>query len=253
MSTMQLVKDAVTVVTGAAQGNGKAIAKGLAQYGAKLAVCDIQLEAAQQVAAEICATGAIAKAFKVDVTDPSSVKALAESVERELGQTSILINNAGIIRRAPIDSETFEPDWRAVMAVNADGPMLMIRAFLPQLKETLGRIVNLASIMSVTAGPGLSGYAASKGALLQLTKGLAHDLAPLGIRINAIAPGVIETPMTDATRANPDAIGRFIAHTPMKRVGQPEELVGPVLFLVSNLSSYVTGTLLPVDGGYLAA
>jgi NAD(P)-dependent dehydrogenase (short-subunit alcohol dehydrogenase family) len=253
MNTMNHIKDAVTVVTGAAQGNGKAIAKGLAQYGAKLAVCDIQLEAAEQVAAEICATGAIAKAFKVDVTDPSSVKALALSVERELGQTSILINNAGIIRRTPIDSETFEPDWRAVMAVNADGPMLMIRAFLPQLKETLGRIVNLASIMSVTAGPGLSGYAASKGALLQLTKGLAHDLAPLGIRINAIAPGVIETPMTDATRANPDAIGRFIAHTPMKRVGQPEELVGPVLFLVSNLSSYVTGTLLPVDGGYLAA
>jgi NAD(P)-dependent dehydrogenase (short-subunit alcohol dehydrogenase family) len=240
-------------VTGAAQGNGKAIAKGLAQYGAKLAVCDIQLEAAEQVAAEICATGAIAKAFKVDVTNPSSVNALAESVKRELGQTSILINNAGIIRRTPIDSETFESDWRAVMAVNADGPMLMIRAFIPQLKETLGRIVNLASIMSVTAGPGLSGYAASKGALLQLTKGLAHDLAPFGIRINAIAPGVIETPMTDATRANPDAIGRFMAHTPMKRVGQPEELVGPVLFLVSNLSSYVTGTLLPVDGGYLAA
>jgi NAD(P)-dependent dehydrogenase (short-subunit alcohol dehydrogenase family) len=250
---MELINDAVAVVTGAAQGNGKAIAKGLAQHGARVAVCDIQLEAAEIVAAEISSSGSTAKAFKVDVTDPDSVAGLAQSVERELGQTSILINNAGIIRRSPVNSETFEQDWRAVMAVNADGPMLMIRAFLSQLTATQGRIVNLASIMSVTAGPGLSGYAASKGALLQLTKGLAHDLAPLGIRINAIAPGVIETPMTDATRANPDAIGRFMAHTPMKRVGQPEELVGPILFLVSNLSSYVTGALLPVDGGYLAA
>jgi NAD(P)-dependent dehydrogenase (short-subunit alcohol dehydrogenase family) len=250
---MELIKNQVVVVTGAAQGNGKAIALGLAQHGAKIAVCDIQLEAAEKVAAEISNSGAIAKAFKVDVTSSASVSALAQSVEHELGEASILINNAGIIRRTAADSETFEQDWRAVMAVNADGPMLMIRAFLPQLKTTQGRIVNLASIMSVTAGPGLAGYAASKGALLQLTKGLAHDLAPFGIRINAIAPGVIETPMTDATRANPDAIGRFMAHTPMRRVGQPEELVGPVLFLVSNLSSYVTGALLPVDGGYLAA
>jgi NAD(P)-dependent dehydrogenase (short-subunit alcohol dehydrogenase family) len=250
---MDLIKNAIAVVTGAAQGNGKAIARGLAQNGAKIAVCDIQLEAAQKVAAEISSKGAVAKAFKVDVTSSASITALAEAVERELGQTSILINNAGIIRRTPVDSDTFEQDWHAVMAVNADGPMLMIRAFLSQLTATQGRIVNLGSIMSVTAGPGLSGYAASKGALLQLTRGLAHDLAPLGIRINAIAPGVIETPMTDATRANPEAIGRFMAHTPMKRVGQPEELVGPILFLVSNLSSYVTGALLPVDGGYLAA
>jgi NAD(P)-dependent dehydrogenase (short-subunit alcohol dehydrogenase family) len=107
--------------------------------------------------------------------------------------------------------------------------------------------------MSVTAGPGLAAYAASKGAVLQLTRAMAHDLAPFGIRVNAIAPGVIETPMTEATRANPDAIGRFMAHTPMRRVGRPEELAGPVLFLASDAASYVTGALLPVDGGYLSA
>jgi NAD(P)-dependent dehydrogenase (short-subunit alcohol dehydrogenase family) len=250
---MELITGQIAVVTGAAQGNGKAIAKGLAQHGAKVAVCDIQLEAAEKVAAEICNAGHIAKAFKVDVTESASVSDLSASVSLEFGQASILINNAGIIRRTPVDSHTFEQDWRMVMAVNAEGPMMMIRAFLSQLTATRGCIVNLASIMSVTAGPNLSGYAASKGALLQMTKGLAHDLAPLGIRINAIAPGVIETPMTDVTRADPEAIGRFMAHTPMRRVGQPEELVGPVLFLVSNLSSYVTGALLPVDGGYLAA
>jgi NAD(P)-dependent dehydrogenase (short-subunit alcohol dehydrogenase family) len=250
---MELIKGAVVVVSGAAQGNGKAIALGLAMHGAWIAVCDINLQAAELVSTEISNAGFVAKAFKVDVTDWVSVKQLAENVERELGQAFALINNAGIIRRTAIGSDTFEHDWRAVMSVNADGPMLMTRAFLAQLTATKGCIVNIASIMSVTAGPGLSGYAASKGAVLQFTKGLAHDLAPLGIRVNAIAPGVIETPMTVSTRDNPDAIGRFLAHTPMNRIGQPEELVGPVLFLISNLSSYITGALLPVDGGYLAA
>jgi len=113
--------------------------------------------------------------------------------------------------------------------------------------------VNLASIMSLVAGPGLTAYAASKGAVAQFTKALAQDMAPHGVRVNAILPGVIETPMTEVTRQTPEAIGRFMAHTPMRRVGQPEELVGPVVFLASKAASYVTGALLPVDGGYLTA
>ena len=139
-----------------------------------------------------------------------------------------------------------------MLRVNLGGVKTMVRALLPQLRKTRGRIVNLGSIMSISAGPGLGAYAASKGAVLQLTKALAHDLAPDGIRVNAIAPGVIATPMTTVTRENPQAIGRFMAHTPLGRVGEPEELVGPVLFLASDMSSYVTGALLPVDGGYLA-
>ncbi len=139
------------------------------------------------------------------------------------------------------------------MAVNATGQINVVMALLDQIKESKGRIINLGSIMSVAANPGLVAYAASKGAVLQMTKALAHDLAEYGVRVNAIAPGVIETPMTVATRENPEAIGRFMAHTPLKRPGKPEELVGPVLFLASDASSYVTGALLPVDGGYLAA
>ena len=170
----------------------------------------------------------------------------------------MLVNNAGIIRRvavdAPADGPTgYEAAWREIFAVNVDGAMHMTRALLSQLRETRGRIVNVGSIMSLAAGPGLSAYAASKGALAQLTKALAQDLAPHGIRVNAILPGVIETPMTAATRADPDAIGRFMAHTPMHRCGRPDELVGPVAFLASDASSYVTGALLPVDGGYLTA
>jgi len=250
---MDGIRDQVAVVTGGAQGNGRAIAEGLARHGARVAICDRQASLAAEVAAALRAGGCKAEAFALDVTDPQSAATVAQDVLHKLGPTAILINNAGIIRRTPVGSETFEADWRAVMSVNSDGPMFLVRAFLDQLRQTKGRIVNLGSIMSVSAGPSLVAYAASKGAVLQMTKALAHDLAPDGIRVNAIAPGVIDTPMTEATRNNPDAIGRFMARTPLQRTGKPEELVGPILFLASTMSSYVTGVLLPVDGGYLAA
>lgn len=243
----------VAVVTGAAQGNGKAIAEALAAAGATVACCDMQADSLAATVAGITAAGGRALAVALDVTDAAQCAAAAAWVQAELGDAGILVNNAGIIRRTPLDADTFAADWDAVMAVNATGVMQVSRAFLDQLKATQGAIVNLGSIMSVTAGAGLSAYAASKGAVLQLTRAMAHDLAPFGIRVNAIAPGVIETPMTEATRANADAIGRFMAHTPMRRVGRPEELAGPVLFLASDAASYVTGALLPVDGGYLSA
>ncbi|MEY8842743.1 SDR family NAD(P)-dependent oxidoreductase, partial [Cribrihabitans sp. XS_ASV171] len=145
----------------------------------------------------------------------------------------------------PIDAAHHAQDWAATFAVNVDGPRNMVAAFLDDLRETRGAVVNLGSIMSLTAGPGLTAYAASKGALAQFTRALAHDLAPHGVRVNAILPGVIDTPMTEATRANPDAIARFMAHTPMGRTGRPEELAGPVIFLASEAASYVTGALLP--------
>ncbi|MGR3376535.1 SDR family NAD(P)-dependent oxidoreductase [Salipiger abyssi] len=251
---MQGIKGAVAVVTGAAQGNGRSIALGLAEAGARVVVCDIQAEPCLTVAEEITAAGGEAIALALDVTDRASCENLAQTTQDRFGAPiEILVNNAGIIRRTEPDAESFDTDWDAVIAVNATGAMNMVRACLPQLQQTAGRIVNLASIMSVSAGPGLVAYAASKGAVLQMTKALVHDLSEHGIRVNAVAPGVIETPMTVSTRENPEAIGRFMAHTPMRRPGKPEELVGPVLFLASAASSYVTGALLPVDGGYLSA
>ncbi|HEU4987087.1 MAG TPA: glucose 1-dehydrogenase [Rhizobiaceae bacterium] len=249
---MQGIEKAVAVVTGAGQGNGKAIAEGLARAGARVAICDINRKAVEEVAARITGEGGQVQAYGLDVTEADGVSRFAKAVEADLGPVEILVNNAGIIRRTALDAESFEQDWDDVLRVNLGGVKTMVRALLPQLRKTRGRIVNLGSIMSISAGPGLGAYAASKGAVLQLTKALAHDLAPDGIRVNAIAPGVIATPMTTVTRENPQAIGRFMAHTPMGRVGDPEELVGPVLFLASDMSSYVTGALLPVDGGYLA-
>ena len=250
---MDGISDQVAVVTGAAQGNGRAIALGLTLAGARVACCDVQMDKLEGLAREIVEMGGKALTLDLDVADGARCLEAAESVEKELGPAAILVNNAGIIRRTPPDAETFAADWGQVMSVNATGVMQVTRAFLPQLRATKGRIINLASIMSTVAGPGIAAYAASKGAVLQLTKALAHDLAPDQIRVNAIAPGVIETPMTEATRQNPEAIGRFMAHTPLGRPGKPEELVGPVLFLASAASSYVTGAMLPVDGGYLAS
>lgn len=245
------IGSSVAVVTGAGQGNGAAIAKGLAAAGAAVALADINEEAVAAVAREIEAAGGRAFARRVDVTDPQSAGAFATETHAALGSAKLLVNNAGVIHRMAIDEAEHPDAWAKTFAVNVDGTRFMARAYLEQLAETRGSIVNLGSIMSITTGPGLTAYAASKGAVAQFTKALANELAPRGVRVNALLPGVIATPMTQATRDNPDAIAKFMAHTPMGRVGQPEELVGPILFLASDAASYVTGALLPVDGGYL--
>lgn len=246
-----LLQGEIAVVTGAAQGNGRAIALGLAEAGAAVALGDVQTDAVEQVAADIRTRGGRVYAAALDVTDPARCTAFAAETEASLGTVSVLVNNAGIIRRIAIDDPDYDSQWNATLAVNAGGMKNMVRALLPQLRRTRGRIVNLGSINSFAAGPRATSYTASKGAVLQFTRALAAELAPEGIRVNGIAPGVIDTPMTEATRADPTAIGRFMAHTPMGRTGRPEELVGPVLFLASAMSSYVTGAMLPVDGGYL--
>lgn len=248
----ELLAGDVAVVTGAAQGNGRAIALGLVQHGARVALCDVDGEGAAGVANEVEAAGGKAYGAMLDVADADGCVAFAAEAERRLGPVSILVNNAGIIRRVAIDDPDYDRHWRETLRVNATGSMNMVRALLPQLRRTGGRVVNVGSIMSFVTGARTSSYAASKGAVRQLTMALAAELAADGIRVNAIAPGVIATPMSEATRANADALDRFMAHTPMNRVGEPEEMVGPIVFLASRMSSYVTGAMLPVDGGYLA-
>lgn len=247
----KLLEGDVAVVTGAAQGNGRAIALGLAARGAAVGLGDVDAAGVAALADEIISGGGRAFAAGLDVRDPQQCAAFAQACSGALGAAGILVNNAGIIRRVAIDDPDYDRHWLETLAVNASGMKNMVRALLPQLRATKGRIVNLGSINSFATGPRATTYTASKGAVLQFTRALAAELAPEGIRVNGIAPGVIDTPMTAATRADPAAIGRFMAHTPMGRTGKPEELVGPVVFLVSSMSSYVTGAMLPVDGGYL--
>lgn len=247
-----LLAGEVATVTGAAQGNGRAIALGLAREGASVALADVNGAGAEVVAAEIVAAGGKAFGTALDVRDADACVGFAAAAEAALGgPCAILVNNAGIIRRVAIDDPDYDRHFLDTISVNLIGMKNVTRAFLAQLRRAKGRIVNLGSINSFATGPRATSYTASKGAVLQFTRALAAELAPEGIRVNGIAPGVIDTPMTEATRADPAAISRFMAHTPMGRTGQPEELVGPVLFLASAMSSYVTGAMLPVDGGYL--
>lgn len=240
----------VAVVTGAAMGNGAAIARGLSLCGAKVIMADLNPDILSQTVEAIRAEGGDVTGAVADVADHAACKALAATVQDTYGPASILINNAGICRRVPTGEDGFLGSIQVQLNVNALGSAQMVEALLPQLKITRGRVVNIGSIASFVATTGGVGYGMSKGAVLLMTKTLAAELAPFGIRVNGIAPGVIKTPMTEPTRAKADTVDKYFDHIPFRRFGEAIELVGPVLFLASAQSSYVTGVMLPVDGGF---
>jgi NAD(P)-dependent dehydrogenase (short-subunit alcohol dehydrogenase family) len=240
----------LALVTGAAQGNGAAIAKGLARHGARVVCTD--LAPPEATAAAIRAAGGEAWAMALDVTDGAACTALATRVGREIGAVSLLVNNAGICPRHTVDAPDLLAQFDAAQDVNLRGALRMTQALLAALRETQGTVVNIASIAAFVSTASSLSYTTSKAGLRMLTQGLARELAADGVRVNALAPGVIETPMTQGLQDDPSKGTIFLARTPMGRFGQPEELVGPVVFLSSALSSYVTGATLPVDGGYLA-
>lgn len=249
----RLLSGDVAVVTGAGRGNGAAIALGLAQAGAEVCVADIDADAATRTAAAIVSAGYRAHAVPWDISNPDQLPRVLESIHGFAPRVSVLVNNAGIEAGGALGEAGFRAGWRKVMAVNLEGTLTAIEALLPDLRATRGRIVNIASIQSFVAyQAGTSAYATSKAALVQLTRSLAVDLAPDGVRVNAIAPGFFETMMTAGTRSDPERMARFRARTPLARMGAPDELVGPVAFLASSMSSYVTGCVVPVDGGLLA-
>ena len=243
----------LALVTGAGQGNGRAIARGLAAAGARVIVTDLDGSNAARVADEIREAGGQAWQHQLDVASADACRRLAAQVDTEIGALDILVNNAGIIVREGIDSANAIANLERTLEVNVLGTFLPTQAWLHSLRATRGAVINVASIASYVGIPGVLGYSPSKGAVKQLTQALAVELAKDGVRVNAIAPGVIETPMTLPTRQAPQKLDRFMSRTPMARVGQPEELIGPVVFLASSMASYITGVTLPVDGGYLAA
>ena len=248
----KILQGRLALVTGGGQGNGQAIAMGLAHAGARVIVTDLNEVNAQKVAQDIRQQGWQAWAFRQDVTDEAANLALADRVLRDIGPIDILINNAGIIIREGVDSPNAVSNLALMLKVNVMGSFIPVHSWLPALRATKGCIINLASIAATAGLAGTMGYSPSKGAVKLMTQALAVELADDGIRVNALAPGVIETPMTAPTREAPEKLARFMQRTPMKRVGQVQELIGPIVFLASDMASYVTGVTLPVDGGFLA-
>jgi len=244
-----LLSGRLALITGGGSGIGEGIARAMVEAGARVIVADVNHEGAARVAASI---GEEARYYALDVTDRAACDALAGTILGDIGAISILVNNAGIIRRGKVDAPETRADWDATMAVNLDGPYNMVIAFLDALKETRGAVINIGSIQSFVALPNSAAYTTSKGGVRALTKALAIELSPLGIRVNAIGPGMIATPLNAAARENPDYMKNFTDRVPLGRLGEPADIAGPAVFLASDLARYVTGVTLPVDGGFLA-
>ena len=250
---MALLKNHVAAVTGAGSGIGRAIALAYAREGAVVAAIDINEAGAAETAQQIRTADGKAESFKLDVTDRAACAATAKAVEARLGRVSVLVNNAGIVRRNPLISDEAVKDWDDIIGINLDGVFNVTRAFVGQLRASKGRIVNMGSMQSFihVRTPSSTAYTASKHGVLGFTRALAAELGPDGVRVNAIGPGFIETPLNAKMRAEfPERVKLFIEHTPLGRSGTPDDIVGPAIFLASDLSKFVTGTIIMADGGY---
>jgi 3-oxoacyl-[acyl-carrier protein] reductase len=241
----------IALVTGAARGIGKEIALRLAGCGASLVIVDVQEESAKETADEIEKLGVRARAYACDVSSFEAVEALAASVGRDFDKVDILVNNAGITRDKLLMRMKPE-DWNAVISVNLTGAFNFAKVFSPpMLKRREGCVVNIASVIGLTGNAGQANYAASKAGVIGLTKSLAKEFAGRGVRVNAVAPGFIRTAMTAAMAE--DSRDQMKKTIPLARFGEPGDVANVVLFLVSDLSGYVTGQVIGCDGGMVMA
>jgi NAD(P)-dependent dehydrogenase (short-subunit alcohol dehydrogenase family) len=244
----------IAIVTGAASGIGRAAACTLAEAGAGVAVWDRDLEGAKTVADEIRRLGLRAEAFACDVADEEEIASALQSTTEAFGGVDVLVNNAGVALRAPA-VELALADWDKVVAVNMTGTFLCARhAAKAMMRRGGGAIVNLSSIMGFSGGglyPNIS-YQATKGAVVNMTRALAVEWAPHGIRVNAVAPTWVRTPFIQQLEQNPELMRRIEEVTPLRRLAEPEEVANAILYLASPAAAMVTGHTLPVDGGFLA-
>ncbi len=242
----------VALITGGARGIGLAIAEALARWGARVILVDINGRG-EEATARLRESGADAHYLACDVTDSGAVEAMLDRILSEHGRLDILVNNAGISARIP--AEHYPDDaLDAMIALNLKGVFHMMRGVARRwiMLGTKGRIVNLASFAGIVADPLSAPYAATKGAVVQLTRTCAVEWAPHGIRVNAIGPGYVRTEMTARTLDMPETCAAIRAKTPLGRPAAPEEIAGAAVFLASAASSYVTGHILMVDGGWTA-
>jgi 3-oxoacyl-[acyl-carrier protein] reductase len=244
---MKSLENQIAVVTGAGRGIGRAIALKLAAHGADIAAVDLKTEFVQETVAEVGKLGRKAWAVAANVSDAASVDAAAEQILKEAGHVDILVNNAGITKDGLL-MRMSEADWDAVLDINLKGTFLFTKAFSRSLlKQKSGRIVNIASVIGLIGNAGQCNYAASKAGIIGLTKSCAREFASRGITANAIAPGFIQTPMTDKlSQEQKDGITKQI---PLASLGQAEDVANAVLFFASPAAHYITGQVLAVDGG----
>ena len=248
-----LLQDRLALVTGAGRGLGAAMARGMAAAGAEVILADLDATAVAAEAETLRAEGLRARGIALDVTDRAALADLAARLLRDHGGLDVLVNNAGVAGRAAFDDPAVTEVWDRVIGVNLEGTFNASQALVPALIARRGNVVHLSSVAGFVAGGSTAGYVVSKGAVRSLTQVMARDLAPHGVRVNAVAPGIMMSEMAVAQLNRPGGADWFLNRVMMKRIGETREIVDPVIFLASDMASFITGTVLPVDGGFLAA
>ena len=253
---MFILTNKVALVTGARRGMGRAHALALARQGAKVVVTDIDLAECHEVENEIKKNGGEALSFKMDVTSIKEIDQVFEKAVQHFGRLDILVNNAGVYIPKPA-LEISEEEWERVVHINLKGQFFCAqRAAKEMAKNKWGRIINIASVASGQVGVGIAGgahYTATKGGIIGMSETLAIEWASLGITVNVVAPGAIDTPMVQAAQMPKEAMESMLQRVPLKRIGKPEEVSAMVVFLASPEAGYCTGATFYVDGGWLAA